>query len=363
MATSTSPNPATFWLDTDGAALRRADDRSRQLIHDRLAEDARRPRVRTGAYVSRGDNAAVNASALRQIARGADDLMFRLYRQPTVDDLEVMLRDIPLDELSLHCSLRYPGQDPAELFRDLVRYLRRHDYSPGDVSGSVDFDPLLDWSEPPYPPLIRLLYFVNRWMPHFRVLQVNAAGFNNGPELADTELALAVAKGVAYLREIDARGYPAALAARHLQFALSLGTSPTVDAAKLRALPWLWVDALAEAGYDAPARTHVVAHSDVASLSYDVAENPPRLAAHAVAAQAGGVDTLFLAPASGIGAPATQAGRRTTYTIQERLRSGAFMDVVDEEVVRATAGRLRAAAAGRYRIIEQQGGFAAAADL
>ena len=112
----------------------------------------------SGAYVSSGtDNAALNLYAREELLAGARALLFRLFRQPERTDIAELLREVPANSVSLHCSLRYPGQDPAELFRDLVYYLRTEGYTLERVRGSVDFDPLLDWSEPPLPPLVRLL--------------------------------------------------------------------------------------------------------------------------------------------------------------------------------------------------------------
>ena len=309
-----------------------------------------------GAYVERGDNAAMNAYARQEMAAGAQALLFRLYRQPRVEDMETMLSAIPLDQTSVHCSLRYPGQDPAELFRDLVRYLRRQDYELRSIAGSVDFDPLLDWSEPPFPPLIRLLYFVNRWMPKFRVLQVNAAGFNNGPEVADLELALALAKGIAYLKEIEVRKYPAQLACQHLQFALSLGNSGLVDTAKIGALRSLWPRALASIGIDNPGHTVIAAHSDTHSLLTDETANRTLLTAHGVSAARGGADLLFLAPTHGSEQPATTANREAVHRIYRMLRERPLAG--EDVTIGLIREELERAAWERFESLQEQGGFA-----
>ncbi len=371
-----SPNPSAsapteHWLDrvnaqlpdTDVAALDRAAFTAlagRSLPTDGPSTDAGQgPEL--GAYVERGDNAAMNAYAREEMAAGAQALLFRLYHQPGVDDMETMLSAIPLDQTSVHCSLRYPGQDPAELFRDLVRYLRRQDYELRSITGSVDFDPLLDWSEPPYPPLIRLLHFVNQWMPGFRVLQVNAAGFNNGPEVADLELGMALAKGIAYLKQIDERGYPAKLACSHLQFALSLGNSGLVDAAKIRALRNLWPRALATIGIEQPPATVIAAHSDTHSLLEDATANQTLLATHGLSATVGGADQLFLAPSHGSDQPATAAARTATHRIYRMLRE--WPAVPEDPTLELIRRELETAAWAQFESIQEQGGFGEATVL
>lgn len=317
-----------------------------------------------GAYVETGTNAGVNAYARAEVAGGAEALLYRLYQQPDDRDIEDLLRGIDAERVSLHCTLRYPGQDPAELFRDLVRFLRRGNYDLTKTRGSVDFDPLLDWSEPPFPPLIRLLFFVSRWMPGFRVLQVNAAGFNNGIEGADLELALALAKGSAYLRELKERGYPPALGNLHLQFALTVGTSFHGDVAKLHALRVLWTTVMREFGVEDPQPAQIAAHSDIVTLTGDPDDDLKRLHVQAMAAAHGGADLVFLAPAAEHHQPADSASRNNTRNVQHQLRtegarmteeSNAAVAILTEELIRATWAR--------YRAIQDKGGFAEVVDF
>lgn len=318
-----------------------------------------------GAYIDSGTNTAINAYAREEFAGGAEALLFRLYRQPGPADIEQILQDIPVDNISLHCSLRYPGQDPAELFRDLVHYLRKAGYKLADIQGSVDFDPLLDWSDPPFPPLIRLLYFVSRWMPHFRVLQVNAAGFNNGVATADVELALAVAKGLEYLRQTKDRGYPPAIANRHLKFAFSVGTSYYGDVAKLQVFRKLWAQALAEEfDIDNPTPTQISAHTDIATLRQDADQNRLKLAIQGLAAIHGGADLLFLAPVKGVDQRPSAAGRETARQLQLNLQGADLSSIrMDEEYLTALSDKLTSAAQRRLHHIKAQGGFAQATDF
>ncbi|MEM9930453.1 MAG: methylmalonyl-CoA mutase family protein [Bacteroidota bacterium] len=316
-----------------------------------------------GAYVMAGENEEINTYAREELATGAEALLFRLYHQPNVKDIAEILAGIPIEKISLHCSLRYPGQDPAELFRDLVRYLRREGHDLRQISGSVDFDPLLDWSEPPFPPLIRLLFFVARWMPAFRVLQVNAAGFNNGIAEADGELALALAKGAEYLKQIKDRGYPVALANRHLKFAFTLGTSFHGDVAKLRAFRILWSRVLEDLGVANPPLTQISAHTDISTLQEQDLDNDLMLRLQAVAANLGGADLLFLAPADGMFEEATQAGRQRARDIQNNFRKGVLHASVNEGYLEDLTVALVKAAWLRYKHIQDQGGFANATDF
>ena len=318
-----------------------------------------------GAYVEAADaHAGTNAYAREEVAGGAEALLYRLYQQPNDRDIEDLLRGIDAERVSLHCTLRYPGQDPAELFRDLVRFLRRGNYDLTKTRGSVDFDPLLDWSEPPFPPLIRLLFFVSRWMPGFKVLQVNAAGFNNGIEAADLELALALAKGSDYLRELRDRGYPPALGNRHLQFALTVGTSFHGDVAKLHALRVLWGRVLEEFDVANPQAVQIAAHSDIVTLTGEPEQDRDRLLIQAMAAAHGGADLIFLAPAAEHYQSASPTGRDNARSVQHQLRrDGTSLSEVSERAITVTAEALVRATWARYRAIQEQGGFAEVIDF
>jgi methylmalonyl-CoA mutase len=319
-----------------------------------------------GAYVESGENKDINTYAREELEAGAEALLFRLYQQPDVEDIASILKGIPLADVSLHCSLRYPGQDPAELFRDLVRYLRKEGLDLTTISGSVDFDPLLDWSEPPFPPLVRLLYFVSKWMPEFRVLQVNAAGFNNGIGEADSELALAIAKGAEYLKQVQEKGYSIALANRHLKFAFTIGTSFHGDVAKLRAFRILWAKVLESMGIENPPPANISSHTDITTMQQDEAENRIALQLQAKAANLGGADLLFLAPAEGMHQAATDAGRQLCRQVQMEARNANSPGVlvkVDEAYLEDLTVALIKAAWLSYKHIEDQGGFANAVEL
>ena len=373
---SANPSPASLddWLTRAQERLQRASVRDLDEAVGAAAGAKKGPEAMAttsvrdgwelGAYVETASNAETNAYARREVAGGAEALLYRLYQQPDSQDIEDLLRGIDAERVSLHCTLRYPGQDPAELFRDLVRFLRRGNYDLTAVSGSVDFDPLLDWSEPPFPPLIRLLFFVSRWMPGFRVLQVNAAGFNNGIEAADLELALALAKGAQYLQALKDREYPPALGNRHLQFALTVGTSFHGDVAKLHALRVLWANVQKEFGIEQPQPAQIAAHSDIITLTGDPANDLNRLRLQAMAAAHGGADLIFLAPTAEHDQSASPVSREHTRNVQHQLRvEGAQLSTESSAAVAVLSEELVRAAWVKYRTIQEKGGFAEVVDF
>ena len=381
-APSFPPSDKADWLDRVAAELKGDLSKLDYEVSERIrlsplytADEvaARPPLARAagweiGAYVDSGSDAAINRSALQSLEQGAEALLFRLFRQPGPREIATLLQDIELEFVSIHCALRYPGQDPAELFRDLVKYLRRRGYDLAKIRGSVDFGPLLDWSEPPFPPLIRLLDFVSEYMPDFKVLQVNAAGFNNGPGSADSELALAIAKGAEYLQQVKDLGYSPETVNDHLQFAFTVGTSYYVDVAKLRALRILWANVLKGFGIEDAPPAVIAAHSDLATLTTDRDQNLLRLTAQALSAVTGGADQLFLAPAEGGDREPTPFGHRMALNVQHLLRLEAGLDAYTDPAagsyyLEKLTGELVDAAWERFRAIEAQGGFGEASEV
>lgn len=317
-----------------------------------------------GSYVAAGSAATVNAQALAELAGGAEALLFNLYHQPSVEEMAEILAGIELPYISLHTALYFPDRDPAELFRDLITYLRRQQVPLAKITGSVDFDPLFDWSDPPIKPLIRLLRFVHQYMPNFRVLQVNGTAFNTGPERADAELALTIAKGAEYLSLLQTAGIEPLVANQHLQFAMSLGTSFYVDVAKLRALRLLWANVLKAFGVKQSAPARLAAHSGLDSLTDQVNDNLLRLTTQAMAAITGSADVLFLLPADcATNTGETPFGRRMARNIQQMLKLEAGFDDLQDPAagshyLETMTEQLAQAAWGQFQDIEAAGGFA-----
>ncbi len=317
-----------------------------------------------GSYVASGNSAEMNSRALEELAGGAEAISFNLHYQPNLEEIGRILQDIELPYISLHCSLFFPDRDPAELFRDLIFYLRKKGYPLDEISGAVDFDPLFDWSDPPIEALSRLLRFVARYMPNFRVLQVNGNAFNTGSERADAELALTIAKGVEYLNMLRSRGVEPAVANQHMQFSLSLGKSFYVDVAKQRALRILWANVLKGFGIEKPRLPRLEAHSGIDSLSSDVSNNLLQLTTQALAAITGGADVIFLHPADvASDGGETAFGRRMSRNIQQLLRlESVLMDIEDPAAgayfLETLTDELAKSAWEQFLEIEEQGGFA-----
>ena len=178
-----------------------------------------------GEYIEVQDMGAANAEALEGLAGGVNAPLFIHHHLPSLEELEILLKDIEPNFISVHFAPEYPGKDPAELFRNLIYYTRKRGLDLSSIKGSMDFDPLLDWAEPPFQPLARILNFAARHTPQFRVLQVNGRQLHTGIDNTSRELALIVAKGVEYLAQLNDLGIDPKTTNNHLQFSMALSTS------------------------------------------------------------------------------------------------------------------------------------------
>jgi methylmalonyl-CoA mutase len=322
-----------------------------------------------GEYISSGPPAEMNRRALEALAGGVNAPLFYLRHQPSVSEIAEILQDIHPEFISLNCAPIYPDKDPAVLFRDLVFYLRSKGYDLRKISGSVDFDPFLDWSEPPVPPLIRLLRFVGQYMPNFRVLQVNGNIFSSGFGDVSEELALIVAKGAEYLQMIREHGGEPALAAAHLQFSVTLSQEYFVSIAKLRALRILWANVLDGFGIDTNIRPIIAAHPGMETQAEDEHYNMIRATTIALSAVIGGADQLYILPAN-----ITKDGESTVFTrriarnVQHLMQLESHLDWVADPAagsyyLEQLTTALGDAAWKHFRQIEAKGGFLAVMEL
>ncbi len=324
-----------------------------------------------GAYIEAGDPKTVNQQALEALAGGVTAPLFHLLHQPTVSEIGEILEGIRLDYISLNTALIHPDKDPAELFRDLVYYLRRSNYNLSAIRGTVDFDPFLDWSDPPYPPLVRLLGFVSKYMPHFRVLQVNGRTFHTGPGHTSEELALLVSKGTAYLRQVAHHGADPAVVNRHLQFTMAMSASYFTDIAKLRALKLLWANVLNGFGLKNQPLPPISTHQSLDSQTQDTNANMIRATTQTMAAAIGGASQIYVLPADvtgNTGAKSSAFTRRIARNVQHLLQLESHLDWVADPAagsyfIEKLTDALAEAAWSQFQHIEAQGGFVEVVEL
>jgi methylmalonyl-CoA mutase len=314
-----------------------------------------------GEYIVLGDPGAANAQALEGLNGGVNAPLFQLHHLPTEEELAVLLAGIEPAFISVHFAPAYPGKDPAVLFRNLIYYTRSRGLDLSQIRGSMDFDPLLDWTEPPFAPLARIIRFAHRHTPQFKVLQVNSE--HAGIEHTTRELALLVAKGVEYISQLEKEGITPAQTNQQLQFSVAINTSYFVAIAKLRALKILWANALAGFGLtDAPLppiAAHLAAETQTGAREY----NMIKAATQAMSAVIGGANQLYLPPADlRERGESSSFSRRIARNVQHLLQMESQLDQVADPAagsyyIEQLTQQFCEQAWAKFQEIEGQGGY------
>jgi len=316
-----------------------------------------------GEYISIDDAGAAVEQVREGRQGGVDAPLLKMMRRWEDAELEQYLEATGLPEQSLHFAENFPGKEPLALLRQVESLLRKKGDDPAQVSGSVDFDPYLDWSEPQWDPLVAALHLREEKLPAFKVLQLNASHFHGGTEDTSQELAYTIAKGSEYLAQLDERGVRPERTNAGMQISVAVGKSYFVEIAKLRALKRLWSGVLEAYGLHHGQLPPIVAHLAPETQEDDIYTNMIRATIQGMSAAVGGVDRLYILPANAVREePSTTFTRRIARNVQQILRLESFFDrVVDPAAgsyyIETLTEKLAEKAWGKFQELERSGGF------
>ncbi len=282
-----------------------------------------------GEYIIVDDLKQSNKQALKALGGGAQALLFQLKRSLDKQELSKLLEGIELDFISTHFEQFYADKDPGALLNQLYELLNNQKKKASAIKGSIDFDPILDWVNPPMEEMGNCISFCQKNMPEFNILQVNGRTFHAGNEYSSRELAFILAKGNEYLSYLSAKGMPASLINNHMQFAISISTSFFVEIAKLRAFRLLWGNVLKAHGLSPLVFPQVEVHLARETQSEDIHTNMIRATTQAISAVIGGADRLYIRPANMVKKEApTSFTARIARNVQHLLKMESYMDRV-----------------------------------
>jgi methylmalonyl-CoA mutase len=251
-----------------------------------------------GEYIIDDQAAEANKLALNALKGGAEALLFRLKKEIKKEDLAILLNGIEMDMISTHFEQFYSDKDPVQLLHLIFELLKETKKDPSVIEGSIDFDPILDWVDPPMDKMKACIEFCQKNMPQFKILQVNGREYHGGNEYSSRELGYILAKGNEYLSYLSEQGLEPALVNQHMQFAISISTSFFVEIAKLRAFRLLWGNVLKAHGVDhnemPPVEVHLASETQVK----DIHTNMIRATTQSMSAVIGGADRLYVRPAN-----------------------------------------------------------------
>lgn len=283
-----------------------------------------------GELIEVNDLSGANTALRDGLEGGAEAPLLILHHEPGEDELDQLFEGVELSYISTHFTQYYPGKQPDLLLRQFYEWAKKREHNPGKPAGSIDYDPILDWNDPPFDTLAETMNFAREHLPRWRVLQINGMRFHAGPEGAVQELALIIAKGSEYLARLGERGIEPARANEQLQFTVALSTSYFVEIAKLRALRLLWNNVLNAYGAS-PTGACIVAHLAEETQEGDPNTNMIKAGTQAMSAVIGGANRLYVRPADfSINRPSSAFTRRIARNVQHLLRMESHLDrVVD----------------------------------
>ena len=200
--------------------------------------------------------------------------------------------------------------------------------------------------------------------PQLGSIGISTAAYHDAGADAVQELALAIATGVAYLRELSQRGFAVDELARKTHLFCNIGENFFIEIAKFRAIRLLWAIVLRALGAENEARNlKIHARSGRRNKSrLDAHVNLLRLTTEALSAAIGGVDSISLMPYDEpLGAStafARRLSRNLQLILQEELRLVELIDPAGGAWhVEKLTDQLARAAWSRFQQIEAAGGL------
>ncbi|MDR1998332.1 MAG: methylmalonyl-CoA mutase family protein, partial [Frankiaceae bacterium] len=336
-------------------------------------------RIRVDAATA-GDPAE---AVLADLANGASSvwLQFADGARPGLDlaALAQLLRDVHLDLAPIVLDA---GARAAEAAGALLELARERGIADGELAAVLGADPVglaaragSGAAESPgapgspivdYAPLRALAVRVNGAYPRVRAAVVDATVFHEAGATDAQQLALALATGVAYLRELIGAGLSPAEAAAQLEFRYGVSDEQFPTIAALRAARRMWAQVTEASGVPGGAGQVQPAVTSWAMLSrHDLPVNILRGAVAAFAAGVGGAAAVTVLPfdlATGTDSVLSRrVARNTSALLIEESNIGRVIDPGGGSwYIEALSEDLAAAAWAIFQQIESAGGIAEA---
>lgn len=283
------------------------------------------------------------------------------------DDLRRALAHIDLSRFPIFAA----GGRAPETYRLMQAALSESDLR--GLAGCVGYDPLgaavVSGSLPAdaYESLAAHLTHVAGGSPQLRSISVDTTACHEAGAHAVQELALALATGVACLRELDGRGLDVETVASKIHIQLGIGENFFMEIAKFRAIKSLWAQVLRAFGLSARGkRTWLHARAGLRNKTRrDRHVNLLRLTNEALAAAMGGVDSISLPAFDAPLGPSDAFSRRLSRNLQLILQEEAQLTRLIDPAggawhVEALTDQLARRAWARFQEIEARGGMLAA---
>ncbi len=289
-------------------------------------------------------------------------------RIETIADLQTALRAIDLRQNPLFL---------AEDTRALSVYQLLRAAFPAEtlarMRGCIGYDPLRGLARTGAAPrdiferMHQHTQAVKKSSPQLGCIAVRSDVYHDAGASATQELAIVLATGVAYLREMRARAMDVNKVAEKMHFFLSIGENFFMEIAKLRALKMMWAQVVRAFGGDHEAQ-RIKLHARGGSRNkspLDAHNNILRATSEAMAAAIAGVDSMttppFDAPLGASDEFSRRIARNLQLILQDELRLTKLIDPAGGAWhIEKLTEQLAQAAWKQFQDIEADGGMLAA---
>ena len=245
--------------------------------------------------------AEANTKALDVLTKGVTSLGFHID-EPTIETLEVMLKDIDLSKVEINFSCCIKKALP--LAKALVDYVKAKGCA-DTFRGSIDFNPFRK-------PLRKGVAFdaallssmaceildAVKDVPSLRVLSVDSDMLSNAGAYIFQELGYALAWGAQWMTLLTDAGRSADEVANRIKFNMGISSNFFMELSKFRAARMLWAQIAAQYGASEEA-AKMMAHAVTSRFNqtlYDAHVNLLRSQTEAMSAALAGVDSITVTP-------------------------------------------------------------------
>lgn len=310
------------------------------------------------------DAAATNAAVLNDLETGATSLWLRVGEGGlAVTDLGAALTGVHLDLAPVALDA---GDRVVEAGRAFVELAGSVD--PADVRGSLGADPF-GWRARTGAEAFALAEALElaRPFPNLRVATVDATVYHDAGAADATELAVATAAGVAYLRELTEAGLSVDEALERIDFRFAVTADQFASIAKLRAARQVWGRVAELCGVDDRAQYQHAVTSAAMMTRRDPWVNMLRTTIACFAAGVGGADAVTVLPFdTALGLPddfARRIARNTHAVLHDESSLGRVVDAAGGSwYVETYTAELAQRAWDEFTALERTGGALAALD-
>ncbi len=296
----------------------------------------------------------------------------------SVEDMELIFKDIPLDEITISIVSHYPSNTAILFSMFLVLAEERGipwERLRGSVQNDTTMEELVRSGSEYIPPrdCFRIqcdnIEFIKTHVPRWNYITLNGYNLREFGTSSITEMAVALSNGIETLEDLTSRGYGVDIIADRLAFFWSVGNDFFEEVARLRAVRRLWYKIMKyRFGAQNPRAMWMRCHvqtSGVSLFQQEPLNNIIRAAYHALAAVLGGTQSLNVdSYDEAYSVPTEEAALLSLRTQQIIQEETGITDVVDplggSFYVEALTNGIEERILQEIEEIEKEGGYVAA---